>query len=185
VAQAVAFAAPDPRLGEDVAAAVVLRGGAAATERELREFAANRLAGFKVPRRVLILEEIPKGPTGKLQRIGLAEKLGLRLPDPEPPTRRADELPPRTPLEKELARIWSEVLRVENIGRETNFLALGGDSVLATQVVSRVRDRLDVEVSLLQFFEAPTVASLADSLEKLRRGGGEEPAGDALGAPPA
>jgi hypothetical protein len=48
-----------------------------------------------------------------------------------------------------------------------------------------VRDRLDVEVSLLQFFETPTVASLADFLEKLRRGGGEEPAGDALGAPPA
>jgi oxalate---CoA ligase len=55
----------------------VLREGAAAGEREIREFAAQRLADFKVPRKVLILDEIPKGATGKLQRIGLAEKLGL------------------------------------------------------------------------------------------------------------
>jgi acyl-CoA synthetase (AMP-forming)/AMP-acid ligase II len=60
-----------------VAAAVVLREGKAATERELRDFAAGRLADFKVPRRIVILPEIPKGATGKLQRIGLARKLGL------------------------------------------------------------------------------------------------------------
>ncbi len=65
------------KLGEDVAAALILHPGAAATEKEIREFVAQRLAGFKVPRRVLFLGEIPKGPTGKLQRIGLAEKLGL------------------------------------------------------------------------------------------------------------
>ena len=64
-------------LGEEVAAAVVLREGAQAGERELRDFVAKRLADFKVPRKVLILDEIPKGATGKLQRIGLAEKLGL------------------------------------------------------------------------------------------------------------
>jgi oxalate---CoA ligase len=64
-------------LGEDVAAAVVLREGAAADERELRAFAAVRLADFKVPRTVLILKEIPVGATGKLQRLGLAKKLGL------------------------------------------------------------------------------------------------------------
>ncbi|HVR28816.1 MAG TPA: acyl--CoA ligase [Thermoanaerobaculia bacterium] len=77
VAQAVTFALPDARLGEEVAAAVVLRDGAAATESEIRDFARARLAAFKVPRRVLFLAEIPKGATGKLQRIGLAEKLGL------------------------------------------------------------------------------------------------------------
>jgi len=77
VAQAVTFAVPHDKLGEDVAAAVVLREGAALTERELRDFAAGRLAAMKVPRRVLFLEEIPKGSTGKLQRIGLAAKLGL------------------------------------------------------------------------------------------------------------
>lgn len=77
VAQVVTFAMPHDKLGEDVAAAVVLREGAQASEKELREFVATRLADFKVPRKVLLLDEIPKGATGKLQRIGLAQKLGL------------------------------------------------------------------------------------------------------------
>jgi acyl-CoA synthetase (AMP-forming)/AMP-acid ligase II len=77
VAQAVTFALPHDKLGEDVAAAVVLRESATVTEKELREFARGRLADFKVPAKVVFLSEIPKGPTGKLQRIGLAEKLGL------------------------------------------------------------------------------------------------------------
>jgi acyl-CoA synthetase (AMP-forming)/AMP-acid ligase II len=77
VAQVVTFALPHPKLGEEVAAAVVLREGAEADEARIRGFAGERLAAFKVPRRVVILEEIPKGATGKLQRIGLAEKLGL------------------------------------------------------------------------------------------------------------
>jgi acyl-CoA synthetase (AMP-forming)/AMP-acid ligase II len=77
VSQAVAFALPHDKLGEDVAAAVVLDEGAAADEAELRDFVAGRLAAFKVPKRVVLLDEIPKGPTGKLQRIGLAETLGL------------------------------------------------------------------------------------------------------------
>ena len=77
VAQAVAFAVPHDKLGEDIAAAIVLREGANASDRELRDFAAQHLADFKVPRRILLLDEIPKGATGKLQRIGLAEKLGL------------------------------------------------------------------------------------------------------------
>ncbi|WP_257462766.1 acyl--CoA ligase [Archangium lipolyticum] len=77
VQQVVTFAMPHPKLGEEVAAAVVLREGASATERELRDFAATRLADFKVPRKIVFLTEIPKGATGKLQRIGLAERLGL------------------------------------------------------------------------------------------------------------
>jgi oxalate---CoA ligase len=77
VAQVVTFGMPHEKLGEDVAAAVVLREGTTASERELRDFAATRLADFKVPRKILVLAEIPKGATGKLQRIGLAAKLGL------------------------------------------------------------------------------------------------------------
>ena len=77
VAQAVAFAVPHQKLGEDVAALIVLRDGAEAGERELRAFAARSLADFKVPRTILFRDEIPKGATGKLQRIGLAEKLGI------------------------------------------------------------------------------------------------------------
>ncbi|WAP68965.1 acyl--CoA ligase [Jiella pelagia] len=77
VAQVVCFAMPHDKLGEDVAAAVVLKEGQTASESEIRSFAATRLADFKVPRKLIFLDEIPKGATGKLQRIGLAEKLGL------------------------------------------------------------------------------------------------------------
>jgi acyl-CoA synthetase (AMP-forming)/AMP-acid ligase II len=77
VAQCLTFALPHDKLGEEVAAAVVLREGQSVDERTLRDFAATRLAPFKVPRRVVFLDEIPKGATGKLQRIGLAAKLGL------------------------------------------------------------------------------------------------------------
>jgi acyl-CoA synthetase (AMP-forming)/AMP-acid ligase II len=77
VAQVVTFAMPHSKLGEEVAAAVVLREGMALDEAGLRGFAGERLAPFKVPRRIVFLGEIPKGATGKLQRIGLAEKLGL------------------------------------------------------------------------------------------------------------
>jgi oxalate---CoA ligase len=77
VLQAVAFAVPHEMLGEDVAAAVVLREGASATEQDLHAFVGQRLATFKTPRRIVLVAEIPKGATGKLQRIGLAQKLGL------------------------------------------------------------------------------------------------------------
>jgi acyl-CoA synthetase (AMP-forming)/AMP-acid ligase II len=77
VDQVVTFAVPHPKLGEDVAAAVVLKAGASVTERDLQKFVGGRLADMKVPRRIVFLDEIPKGATGKLQRIGLAAKLGL------------------------------------------------------------------------------------------------------------
>jgi acyl-CoA synthetase (AMP-forming)/AMP-acid ligase II len=77
IAQVVCFAVPHDKLGEEVGVAIVLREGHKASEQEIRSFAAGRLPDFKVPRRIVILEEIPKGATGKLQRIGLAQKLGL------------------------------------------------------------------------------------------------------------
>ena len=77
VAQVVCFGMPHPKLGEEVAAAVVLREGQTATERDLQAFVAQRAADFKVPKKILLMDEIPKGATGKLQRIGLAAKLGL------------------------------------------------------------------------------------------------------------
>ena len=77
VAQALTFSIPHPMLGEEVGAAVVLREGTECSERELRDHCAKHLADFKVPRKVVFLPEIPKGATGKLMRIGLAEKLGI------------------------------------------------------------------------------------------------------------
>jgi acyl-CoA synthetase (AMP-forming)/AMP-acid ligase II len=77
VSQVVCFGMPHDKLGEEVAAAVVLKEGQTVTERELQSFVAGRVADFKVPKKILFLDEIPKGATGKLQRIGLAAKLGL------------------------------------------------------------------------------------------------------------
>jgi acyl-CoA synthetase (AMP-forming)/AMP-acid ligase II len=77
VQQVVCFGMPHPKLGEEVAAVVVVREGMALTEHELQTYVATRLADFKVPKKVLFMAEIPKGATGKLQRIGLAQKLGL------------------------------------------------------------------------------------------------------------
>ena len=77
VAQAVTFAIPHAMLGEEIAAAIVLHEGSNTTEREIRDFVALHLVHFKVPRHVLFLTEVPKGPTGKVQRIGLAQQLGF------------------------------------------------------------------------------------------------------------
>lgn len=157
VAQAVAFALPDERLGEDVAAAVILREGQSATEAELRAFAAEHLSDFKVPRRFVFLDEIPKGPTGKLQRIGLAEKLGLTG---EAPGAVAEFVPPRTDLESRLAAIWASELGVERVGVTDDFFALGGYSLLAVRVFNRIQDAFGVRLPLTVLFEAPTIEKL-------------------------
>src|SRR6185295_1637872 len=96
------FALPDLRLGEDVGAAVVVAPGTSPAEHDLREFVSLRLAPFKVPRRVVLLDELPKGPTGKLQRIGLAERLGLGPIGGEGggSHERPEPTPPRTEIEQ-------------------------------------------------------------------------------------
>jgi len=164
VAQVVTFAVPHPTLGEDVASAIVLHESASATEREILEFVAKRLADFKVPRQIFIVDEIPQGPTGKLRRVDLAEKL-MTSPDHPQTLPKAESAAYRTPLEKALAEIWAEVLYLERVGAGDNFFYLGGDSILATLVVSRVRRVLQLELSLVSFFEKPTVAEMALSLE--------------------
>jgi acyl-CoA synthetase (AMP-forming)/AMP-acid ligase II len=77
VQTALTFSMPHDMLGEEVAAAVVLKEGKTVTERELRDFAGKHLVHYKVPHRIVFVAELPRGPTGKLQRIGLAAKLGL------------------------------------------------------------------------------------------------------------
>ena len=161
VYQAAAFAVPNSRLGEDIAAAVVLSDGFSVMERELRAFVAERVADFKVPRRVLIVDEIPKGPTGKLQRADLAEKLGLTSRASHAKSGPHTYIPPRNAVEEALARVWSEVLDVEQVGIHDRFLDLGGDSMLATLILSRVQEWLENEISMIDFFDAPTVAQQA------------------------
>jgi len=151
-------------LGEEVAAAVVLREGASATSRELREFAAARLADYKVPHRVVFVDEIPLGMTGKIERITMAAKLGLTSTT-HIRTKSAFAAP-RTPIEARLAEIWAQVLGLERVGIHDSFLDLGGDSMLATQVFARVREEFDVETTMIAFFEMPTIAIQAKNIEK-------------------
>lgn len=165
VAQAVAFAIPDERLGEDVGAAVVLRKDASANEIELREFVARKLADYKVPRHVVFLHEIPKGPTGKLQRIGLAGKLGLGQKTSQEAKEPTAFCPPRTPTETRLAEFWRDVLKMDRVGIHDDFFLLGGDSVLAAQLIARIGDSLNKELSVVRLFEMPTVAKLAEYLD--------------------
>jgi acyl-CoA synthetase (AMP-forming)/AMP-acid ligase II/acyl carrier protein len=174
VAQAVTFAVPDPTLGEDVGAVIVLRNDTTATAAEIRDFAATRLVDFKVPRFVVFRDAIPKGPTGKLQRIGLARVLELSSPArPDTPPAR-DFTPPRTQLEHRLAGLWADVLKIERPGIHEHFLDLGGDSMLAALLVSRIREELQLELSIRSLFDAPTVAEQSAVIEEsLRRGIGD------------
>jgi non-ribosomal peptide synthetase component E (peptide arylation enzyme) len=167
VAEVVTFPVPHATLGEDVASAVVLRLDAVATPKDIRQFAIGRIADFKVPRQVFIVREIPKGPTGKVQRIGLAAKLSLATGTA---LARAF-VAPRTPLEKALAKRWAELLQVEQIGIHDDFFASGGDSLLATHVLSHVYETTQVELEVSRFFEAPTVAEVALHLEQLVHAG--------------
>ena len=171
IAQALAFSVPHAQLGEEIGVAVVLREGAALSAIQVREFAGARLAAFKVPRVVKFVKDIPKGPTGKLQRIGLSAKLGIGPLSDAPATRAARPIPPRTELESRLAAIWSEILDRDGIGADDDFFALGGDSMLASMAVARSCRELDVEMSMLQFLEHPTIAGLAAHLEGAQGGG--------------
>jgi acyl-CoA synthetase (AMP-forming)/AMP-acid ligase II len=174
VEQAVTFGVPNELLGEEVAAAVVLHLECTATEKEIRDFVSKRLADFKVPRQILILTEIPKGSFGKIQRNGLAKRLGVKPCDQLPLKNEAGYTPPATWEESRLVEIWARVLGLNSVGIHDDFFALGGDSILATQVVSQVRKVMQVELSQVSLFEMPTVAELARSLQTTPKKTGDE-----------
>ena len=158
VAQAVTFAVPHEKLGEDVAAAVVLHENTSATEREIRDLTFSRLADYKVPSQVLIIDEIPKGPTGKLQRIGLAEKLSAEL--------NAEFVAPRNALELQLTQIWEQVLDKKPISVRDNFFYLGGDSLIAARLFTRIEKTFDKNLPLATLFQAPSVEQFAEVLRQ-------------------
>lgn len=163
VAQVVAFAMPDPKLGEEVAAAIVLREGATLEKRELLAFAAQRLADFKLPRELVFVDEIPKGPTGKLQRIGLAQRLGVGRASDAPETRAGRA--PQTATEQLVARLFGELLELDSVDARSDFLALGGDSLVAGQLIQALAEATGVTLPLYELFQEPTVERLAAFLE--------------------
>jgi amino acid adenylation domain-containing protein len=127
---------------------------------ELRQLLAASLPEAMVPSYFVVLEELPRTLSGKLDRRALPApaEAGSRL--------REGFAAPRTPIEELLAEIWAEVLRLDRVGVRDSFFELGGHSLLATQVLARVRQTLDIDLPLRTLFRAPTIAGLAQAVEE-------------------
>ncbi len=132
---------------------------------DLRRHLQSTLPDYMVPASIVVLGALPLLPNGKVDRHALP------APDHFPPSPGPNHDPPRTPTEDAVARIWADVLKRERIGRDENFFEVGGHSLLAMQVVARVRRVLQVELPVRRLFEQPTVAGLASEIEKMARSG--------------
>jgi amino acid adenylation domain-containing protein len=134
----------------------------AATTNELRHFLREKLPSYMIPSAFVMLETIPLTPNGKVDYRA--------LPAPDKAQLELEErfVAPRTPVEEELAAIWTNVLGLEQIGVHNNFFDLGGHSLLAIQAISRLRQAFQVELSVRSLFESPTVAQLAELIEITR-----------------
>ena len=128
---------------------------------ELRAFLRERLPGYMMPSRFVLLTALPIMLSGKVDRAA--------LPAPDSDRNGRGSAAPTTVLEKVLAAIWTRVLGVEQVGLHDNFFELGGHSLLATQVLARVRDTYRVELPVRCLFESPTVAALAEVIEAALR----------------
>ncbi|HVG20594.1 MAG TPA: amino acid adenylation domain-containing protein, partial [Blastocatellia bacterium] len=158
VKQAVVLSLRDATGGERLAAYVVADGQSPLNEAELRRFLKERLPEFIVITSFIFLDEMPLTANGKLDRSS--------LPAPqEPSIGEPDGGRPMTPFEEILARIWSDLLQCERVEPQSNFFDLGGHSLVATQVMSRIRDAFKVELPLRTLFDAATLRELAASVE--------------------
>lgn len=159
VAEAAAFPVPHPRLGEDVAAAVILRPSAKATELELRRFLQESLVPFKIPRRIHLVASLPKGETGKVLRQELT-----RIFSADAQVHAAQPSSWGSPLEIEIAELWERLLGRGDIGPEDDFFELGGDSLLATQMLIELEHLTGTALPDTMLFEAATIRQLASSV---------------------
>ena len=162
VVQAVAFPVPHPSLGEDVAAAVVLHAANDASEQELRMFALERLAPAKVPSRIITVTTIPKGPTGKIRRIGLHEQLKDQL--------QQTYVGPRTDLERTVIAAIEQALNSGHVSVMDNFFAIGGDSIQATHVLAALSSEFHVELPAVTLFLHPTAEDLSREITHILAG---------------
>jgi len=144
---------------------IVSEGEGEVEVRELREYLKGRLPEYMIPGSFVKLAHLPLTPNHKVDRKA--------LPAPDDMLYRRQEylLSPRTPIEELLVSIWSKVFGAKRISINDSFFDLGGHSLLATRIVSHLREVFDVEVSLSQIFESPTIAGLAESVEKLLKHG--------------
>jgi amino acid adenylation domain-containing protein/non-ribosomal peptide synthase protein (TIGR01720 family) len=140
---------------------VVSEDGGASEAGELRRRLSGRLPEYMIPTAYVSLKELPLTPNGKVDRKRLPRWEAERQREGRGPTRR-----PETETERVLAGIWGGVLRVGEVGTDENFFELGGDSLSATQMISRVRAAFGIDLTLRAFFAAPTVGQLASAVEE-------------------
>ncbi|WP_454624934.1 amino acid adenylation domain-containing protein [Bradyrhizobium cenepequi] len=161
VLEAGVFGVPHQKLGETVGAAIVLRPPSGATAHQLRQFARQRLAAYKVPSLIRMVQALPKGASGKLKRSALVELVSAG------PAAEDNEYKclPRSELERQLAGIWAKLLEVEQVGVDQDVFALGADSLAVTQMLSRLREQFGTDLSFKDIFDAPTVAELVGRLQ--------------------
>ncbi|HEX8115922.1 MAG TPA: condensation domain-containing protein, partial [Pyrinomonadaceae bacterium] len=163
VREAVVVAREDEPGDRSLVAYLVPEAGAELSAQELRGFLQERLPEYMIPSQFVVLDKLPLTPNLKVDRRAL----------PAPPRGRAEAgagaVQARTPVERRLAEIWAEVLKLERVGADENFFGLGGHSLLAIRCLARVREEFEVEVPLRRLFESPTVAGLAACVEELRR----------------
>jgi oxalate---CoA ligase len=155
VREAAAFGVPHPRLGENVAVAVVLQPEATTTPFELRIFLRDRLAAFKIPQRIDIVTSLPKSHTGKVLRTQLAEA-GIKRKQPIDP--------PKTPLQIEILEIWKRLLERTDVGIHDDFFEAGGDSLLEIAMLAELESLTGRTISGMILLEAPTIDLLAQKL---------------------
>jgi hypothetical protein len=155
VRDAVVVARADRRGDQRLVAYVVAEGAAAATTPGLRQGMRDRLPEYMVPTAFVLLGALPMTPGGKIDRHALP------APDWEELESEAVFVAPRTPLEELLAGIWAHVLGLPRVGIHDDFMGLGGDSLKASRVVSRVPDTLRQKLSMASLLAAPTVAQQA------------------------
>ncbi len=160
VGEAAVVARENTGTGQHLVAYLVAKQSPLPSSWELRAYLHGRLPAYMVPSVFVLLEALPLTPNGKMDRKAL-----LALHEPEQEVRR-DYAAPRTFLEEAIIGIWSEVLGKKQIGIYDNFFEIGGDSLLATQVLSRIADVSQRKLSLRLFFNTPTVAGLAEQIEK-------------------
>ncbi|MBW7971416.1 non-ribosomal peptide synthetase [Bradyrhizobium sp. BR 10289] len=158
VLEAGVFAVPHPKLGENVAAVVVLRQNSEASSDQLRQFARKRLAAYKVPSLIRSVGALPKGASGKVKRNALAELIATG-DDPD------EAHLPRNALENQLAEIWAGLLELPQVGIDQDVFGLGADSLAVTQMRSRLRERFNVDFSFEDIFDCATVSALAERIE--------------------
>jgi amino acid adenylation domain-containing protein len=167
VKEAAVIAREDTAGDKRLTAYVVFEGEPGPASAELRAFLKERLPDYMVPSAFVFLEMLPLTANGKVDRKALP------APDQNRPEQEESYVAPRTPAEVMLANIWTEILGVKQAGVHDNFFNLGGHSLLATQVVSRMREVFQAEVPLRSFFEAPTIAALAQLVEDVKSREGE------------